>query len=182
MNMGNKKILSIISAILIIVGVSICFCVAIFSNQEVEVRIERAGVCNPLKPVKDKEVKTDSDTKKKLAKYWKNTDKNIQPDANEMVDTLVGDYKLFVEDDEILFNLDLSYVSFNGKYVLISNEFIGYLSDVVRENDKNLRVDEEVPDVEDIENDLGEGECCSCCPDLKPGEACIEMCCPCSDK
>ena len=73
--MKNKKVLAIVSTILIVVGVSICFGVAIFSNQDVEVRIERAGVCNPLKPVKDKEVKTDEDTKKQLAKYWKKTDK-----------------------------------------------------------------------------------------------------------
>ncbi|MGN1372359.1 MAG: hypothetical protein ACI4XM_08825 [Candidatus Coprovivens sp.] len=25
-----------------------------------------------------------------------------------------------------------------------------------------------------------EGGCCSCCPDLKPGESCIALCCPCS--
>lgn len=28
-----------------------------------------------------------------------------------------------------------------------------------------------------VENNSG---CCSCCPDLKPGESCIEECCPCN--
>ena len=136
--MESKKILKIVSIILIIVGVSICFGVAVFGAQDIEVRIERAGVCNPLKPVKDKEVQTDEKTKKQLAKYWKKTDKEEAPNRNEVVDSLVGDYKLFIGEDEILFNLDLGYVSYNGKYVDISDEFIDYLSKYVRENDKNL--------------------------------------------
>lgn len=143
MNMKNKKILSIIGIIIFIVGVSVCFGVAMFSYSNVEVRIERAGVCNPLKPVKDKEVKTDKDTKKKLAKYWKKTDTEKKPNNNELVDTLVGDYKLFVGEDTILFNLDLGYVSYNGKYVDITDEFTKYISDYVRKNDKNLEENKE---------------------------------------
>lgn len=135
----NKKVLVIIAIILFVVGVGTCFGVAIYNSNNVEVRIERAGVCNPLKPVKDKEVKTDKDTKKKLAKYWKKTDKEIGPAVNELADSLVGDYKLFVGEDTILFNLDLGYVSYNGKYVDISEEFIDYLSKYVRENDMNLK-------------------------------------------
>ena len=88
--MESKKILKIVSIILIIVVVSICFGVAIFSSQDIEVRIERAGVCNPLKPVKDKEVQTDEDTKKQLAKYWKKTDKEVAPKDKEVVASLVG--------------------------------------------------------------------------------------------
>ena len=174
--MKGKNILLIIAAILIVVGVGICISVAIFNNQDVEVRIERAGVCNPLKPVKDKEVKTDDDTKKKLAKYWKKTDKDVEPKANEIVDSLVGDYKLFVGEDEILFNLDLNYVSYNGKYVSISDEFIKYLSQYVRENDTKLQEDTE----KDKNPAFSDGdECCSCCPDLKPDEVCIDACCEC---
>ena len=174
--MKGKNILLIIAVILIVVGVGICISVAIFSSQDVEVRIERAGVCNPLKPLKDKEVPTDEKTKKKLAKYWKKTDKEKGPDRNELVDSLVGDYKLFVGEDAILFNLDLGYVSYNGKYVDISDEFIEYLSSYVRENDKNLKEDEEKK--KKPEFSTGD-ECCSCCPDLKPGEACIDACCEC---
>lgn len=176
MNMKDKKILIIISIILAIVGVSICFGVAIFSAQDIEVRIERAGVCNPLKPVKDKEVKTDDDTKKKLAKYWKKTDKDNEPKDSEVVDSLVGDYKLFIGEDEILFNLDLNYVSYNGKYVSISDEFIKFLSEYVRENDTKLKEEETVK--KPVPSDGN--ECCSCCPDLKPGESCVALCCECS--
>jgi hypothetical protein len=176
--MESKRILKIVGVILIVLGVSICFGVAIFSSQDIEVRIERAGVCNPLKPVKDKEVQTDEDTKKQLAKYWKKTDKEVAPSDKEVVDSLVGDYKLFIGEDEILFNLDLGYVSYNGKYVDISDEFIEYLTDYVKEHDKNLKKDDEKDKTPIDDNE----ECCSCCPDLKPGEACIEMCCPCGDK
>lgn len=174
--MKDKKILIIIAILLVVVGVSICFGVAIFSSSNLEVRIERAGVCNPLKPVKDKEVKTDEDAKKKLAKYWKKTDKENAPKDSEIVDSLVGDYKLFIGEDEILFNLDLGYVSYNGKYVDISDEFVEYLSDYVRENDAKLKEDKEEPK-ESVPSD-GD-ECCSCCPDLKPGESCIALCCEC---
>lgn len=175
--MKSKSVLKIVSIILIVLGVGICFATAILSNQDVEVRIERAGVCNPLKPVKDKEVTTDKKTKKELAKYWKKTDKDDAPKDSDIVDSLVGDYKLFVGEDEILFNLDLSYVSYNGKYVDISDEFIEYLSDYVRENDKNL---EEIKEPEKNPGKGDSGDCCSCCPDLKPGESCIALCCPCN--
>ena len=139
MIMKNKKVLILVAIVLVVVGVGTCFGVAIYNSNNVEVRIERAGVCNPLKPVKDKEVKTDKETKKALAKYWKKTDKEKGPELTELVDSLVGDYKLFVGEDTILFNLDLGYVSYNGKYVDISDEFIEYLSSYVRENDKNLK-------------------------------------------
>lgn len=174
--MKDKKIMMIIAILLVVVGVGICISVAIFNNQDVEVRIERAGVCNPLKPVKDKEVKTDDETKKQLAKYWKKTDKDNEPKDSEVVDSLVGDYKLFVGEDEILFNLDLGYVSYNGKYVDISDEFIKYLSEYVRENDTKLKEEQEKTK-EPVPSD-GD-ECCSCCPDLKPGESCIALCCEC---
>lgn len=174
--MKDKKIMMIIAILLVVVGVGICISVAIFNNQDVEVRIERAGVCNPLKPVKDKEVKTDDETKKQLAKYWKKTDKDNEPKDSEVVDSLVGDYKLFIGEDEILFNLDLGYVSYNGKYVDISDEFIKYLSEYVRENDAKLKEEPEKTK-EPVPSD-GD-ECCSCCPDLKPGESCIALCCEC---
>ena len=174
--MKNKKVLIIVGVVLLILGISVCFGVAVFGSADVEVRIERAGVCNPLKPVKDKEVKTNKDTKKRLVKFWKKTDKEKQPDSNKLVDSLIGDYKLFVGDDEILFNLDVSYVSYNGKYVDISDEFMEYLSDYVKNNDSKLKEAEEK--TKDPVPSNGE-ECCSCCPDLKPGETCIDLCCEC---
>ena len=175
--MENKNILLVISILLIIVGVGICFGVSIFAVEDLDVSIERAGVCNPLKPVKDKEVKISDKEEDKLQKYWKNTDKDKAPSYEEVIDSLVGDYKLFVGEDTILFNLDLGYVSYNGKYVDISDEFIDYLSELVRENDIYLEDEEEKNTTPKPSNG---DECCSCCPDLKPGESCIALCCECS--
>lgn len=174
--MKIRNILLVVLVLIAIVVVGICISVVIFGSQDVDVRIERAGICNPLKPVKDKEVPTDKNTKKELAKYWKKTDKKEGPDRNELVDSMIGDYKLFVDEDTILFNLDIGYVSFNGKYVDISDDFIKYLSDYVKENDVNLKKEEPI-----ISNEpTTDKDCCSCCPDLKPGESCIDACCPCN--
>lgn len=174
--MKNKKVLLVISILLIIVGVGIYFGVSIFASEDLDVSIERAGVCNPLKPVEDKEVKISDKEEEKLQKSWKKTDKDKAPSHDEVVDSLVGDYKLFVGEDTILFNLDLGYVSYNGKYVNISDEFIEYLSQLVRENDIYL-VDEEENSTTPKSSD---DECCSCCPDLKPGESCTALCCECN--
>jgi hypothetical protein len=126
--MEKNKVLRVISILLVVFGVGICFGVSIFTSEKLDVTIERAGVCNPLKPVKDKEVKISDKEEKKLQKFWEKTDKTKAPSHEEAVDSLVGDYKLFVGEDTILFNLDLGYVSYNGKYVDISDDFIDYLS------------------------------------------------------
>ncbi len=172
--MKDKKVLFIVAIILFLAGISICFGVAIFYKEDVIVRIERAGVCNPLKPAKEKEVKINEEIEDKLAEYWNDTDKEKAPIDEEVIDAMVGDYKLFVGEDTILFNLDLGYVSFNGKYVDITDDFIQYLSNVVRDNDTILK--EELKEKDTLEDN----ECCSCCPDLKPGESCIDACCPCN--
>ena len=170
--MNNKKVLFVVSGLLVLIGVCICFGVAIFTKEEVEVRIERAGVCNPLKPVEEKEVKITDEDKRTLRLYWEDTDKEIEPEANEFVDSLIGDYKLFVGEDTILFNLNIGYVSYNGKYVDISDDFTSYITELVEENDTELEDDEDSDDNE---------ECCSCCPDLDEDEVCIDACCPCSE-
>ena len=68
--MKDNKILIIVAVLLCVIGVSTCFAVGVFSPKEdLEVRIERAGVCNPLKPVEDKSLKISDKEKKKLQKY-----------------------------------------------------------------------------------------------------------------
>ena len=168
--MKNKKVLMIVAIICFVLGVGTCFAVAIlsFGREDLEVRIERAGVCNPLKPVEEKELSISDEEAKKLGKYWSDTNKDKTPGDDEVCDCIIGDYKLFVGEDEILFNLDLGYVSFGGKEVDISDEFHKYLSKVVKENDIELN------------KETDEEKCCSCCPDAKPGETCIDACCPCS--
>ena len=134
--MKNKKILIIVAVLLFVVGISTCFAIAVFTSKEdLEVRIERAGICNPLKPVEEKTLDISDKVEDKLQKYWKDTDKSKGPGANELCDCVIGDYKLFVGEDEILFNLDLGYVLYNGKFVDLSDEFYMYLTKITKDSD-----------------------------------------------
>ncbi len=77
----------------------------------------------------------------------------------EMVDlAILGKYALVVEGKTIWFDDFEGYAMYDGNLVKLS--------------DKTL---------ENISMNLKETEgCCSCCPDLKPGEVCIELCCSCT--
>ena len=138
--MKNKNVLMIIAVICFVLGVGTCFAVAIlsFGREDLEVRIERAGVCNPMKPVDEKILPITEKIENKIQKYWEDTNKDKTPGIDEVCDCIIGDYKIFVGEDEILFNLDLGYVSFNGKEVDISDDFYEYLNKVIKENDKEL--------------------------------------------
>jgi len=140
--MNNKRIVMIIAIICFVLGVGTCFAVAIMTFKEdekdLEVRIERAGVCNPMKPVEEKTLPISEEIEDKIQDYWKKTDKDKAPGVDEVCDCIIGDYKIFVGEDEILFNLDLGYVSFNGEEVDISDGFHKYLNKVITENDKEL--------------------------------------------
>ena len=57
-------------------------------------------------------------------------------------------------DDYVTYNTE----NFAGQIMVLSEEMQGILSKYIKSND----------------------ECCSCCPDSKPGEVCIDVCCPCS--
>lgn len=177
--MKDNKILIIVAVLLCVIGVSTCFAVGVFSPKEdLEVRIERAGVCNPLKPVEDKSLKISDKEKKKLQKYWEDTDKTKSPSVNELCDCVIGDYKLFVGEDEILYNLDIGYVLYEGNFIDVSDEFHSYLTKVTKDNDIKVEEDKEEESPK-INTDPDSSECCSCCPDLKPGESCIAVCCEC---
>ena len=177
--MKDKKILINVAVLLCVIGVSTCFAVGVFSSKEdLEVRIERAGVCNPLKPVDEKSLKISDKEKKKLQKYWEDTDKTKSPGVNELCDCVIGDYKLFVGEDEILYNLDIGYVLFDGNFVDISDEFHSYLAKVTKDNDIKEVADDEV---DSPKISTGSDECCSCCPDSEPGDICIDACCECID-
>ena len=142
--MKNKKVFIVVAVLLFAVGISGCFAVAIFSvHQDLEVRIERAGVCNPLKPVKEKSLNISDNEEDKLQKYWEDTDKSKAPAVNELCECVIGDYKLFVGEDEILYNLDFGYVLYDGNFVDISDEFHRYLAKVTKDNDIKDEADDE---------------------------------------
>ena len=79
---------------------------------------------------------------------------------------IFGEYVLDIEGEVILFDKEIGYVSYRGEIIEISSEFSKYLSSIIRANESVV-----VPG-------LGNG-CCSCCPELKPGESCIAKCCDC---
>ncbi len=69
-------------------------------------------------------------------------------------------YLLVVDDKNIYFDSFNGYAEYNGNIVLLDKELFQLLSSyMVKKSDSD--------------------ECCSCCPDLKPGESCIAMCCSC---
>ncbi len=68
-------------------------------------------------------------------------------------------YLLVVDDKYIYFDSFNGYAEYNGNIVFLGKELFLLLSESMVEK--------------------YDGGCCSCCPDLKPGESCIQMCCPC---
>lgn len=70
-------------------------------------------------------------------------------------------YYLYIDGDVIGIDKLDEYVSYNASasHIMMLNQ---EMRDILKQY---IRTDE---------------ECCSCCPDLKPGESCITMCCPCS--
>lgn len=147
----NKKVMGIIGLVLVVVGVCVFFCVSVFFKEDVEVKIERGGICNPLNPVSDKIVKISDKEKKKILDYWKDIDLDKEPEATELCDCLVGDYKLFIGDKVILFNLDLGYVSIDSKNIDIDDDFLDYIVKIVKKNDSAL-VDDS-PEINDEDKD-----------------------------
>ena len=90
------------------------------------------------------------------------TIKPLQP--HEYVNLMiVGQYYLIVDDTILYFDDFPGYIMKieDNSYEMsnMSNEFIEVM--------KKYIVDESA-------------ECCSCCPDAKPGDVCISMCCPCN--
>lgn len=106
-----------------------------------------------------KEIKISKDDKNMIRKLWSLQD---QTESSIYVDSLSSNY-LYIDDAVITIDSYLMYASYNDegiiKTIMLSDEFIKLL-------EKYISVPTE--------------ECCSCCPDLKPGESCIAMCCPCS--
>lgn len=94
----------------------------------------------------------------------KNVLKSLMQDINydvpEMNLVIATNYLLVVENTYIYIGNFDRYAMIDGKLVILPDEMVEILKSY-------LTIDTE--------------ECCSCCPDLEPGGACIEMCCPCSE-
>lgn len=78
-------------------------------------------------------------------------------------------------------NIDL-YI--DGKYLIIVDDKKIYLDDFngyAMYNGEVVKLNEEVLNMLSRYTGIKDDECCSCCPDLKPGESCIALCCPCGN-
>ena len=167
--MKNRKGLLGISSILFVFGVSLCFGVALAGDDtdtEVpEISLFNFGAYNVTREEKVS-FNLDEEQEKTLIRLWKKTNKNKKPSSSDYVREIIGDYVLFVGQDEIYFNVGVNYVYYNDRYVAIDDEFVTFLKSIVAEEPKYSE----------------DGtECCSCCPDLKEGESCIAACCKCSN-
>ena len=87
--------------------------------------------------------------------------KELQP--HEYVNLMIlGEFYLIVDNTILCFDDFPGYIMKNNKMAYMSDEFIAILSKYINNDGPILN------------------DCCSCCPDLKPGGACIDMCCPCN--
>lgn len=162
--MGNRKILLIIAGSLIVVGVAICFIVGI--GESFKCDCAKNDDCKNInKPVEENDV----------------YEATVIDMGLDLAHSVTFDYNVIEALDTNLGALDLAIA---GKYLLIfDNEFIWlddfngyaiYHNDIVGLDDKTVKLLKQVLEFRD-----DNGDCCSCCPDLKPGESCIALCCPC---
>lgn len=105
-----------------------------------------------------------SDDDIRLIRQYFNDVKEL-PEPNNLAIAL--DYMLVVDDINIYFDDLDGLAMLENKMVVLPENLINILH-------KYLNIDKK------LEND-NDNECCSCCPDLKPGESCIALCCPCAD-
>lgn len=163
--MEKRKILLLVFGILIVIGVAICLFVAVTNSFK----------CNCKKSDDESEIVEEH---KEENNTYEGTIIDMELDLAYPV-TFV--YNVIDSLDTSLGSLDLAI---KGKYLLIvDGEFIWlddfngyamYHNDIVGLNDQTLKI------ISRAFKPYDNGECCSCCPDLKPGESCIALCCPCN--
>ena len=161
--MQNKKLLFSIGIGIFVIGLFICFTVAIFSSFNARDG-QNGEVIEKHENIELKGVVIDSLTKKTYKINYHEHFYSLLGDDNRVALAIIGNY-YFVFGQEVIFFDDLGgYGFYNGELVLFSDEFLKILK-------QNINVGKD--------NGLDDGDCCSCCPDLKPGESCIALCCPC---
>lgn len=102
--------------------------------------------------------------RRQIIEYWNGTDKNKI--INKTVSMDAVSYLFVLGNNDVTFGYieGKDYVYYNGQGLYVERKVRDYLAKVV-----------------DSLVNPGDPECCSCCPDLKPGEYCIDACCPCAD-
>lgn len=100
----------------------------------------------------------DNDGKNQIRNIWANHSKETMT----MNLAIMLQYYLYIDGDVIGIDQIDDYVSYNASASHI------------------MTLNQEMRDIlKKYTNNSGD-ECCSCCPNLKPGESCIDLCCPCS--
>ncbi len=103
-------------------------------------------------------IEIDDDGKNQIRSIWSNHSKETMT----MNLAILLQYYLYIDGDVIGIDELDDYVSYNAaaSHVMMLNQ---EMRDILNNYIKNSG-----------------DECCSCCPNLKPGESCIDLCCPCS--
>lgn len=113
---------------------------------------------------KAKAIELTDDVKNEIRDAWGRNDKT---ELTMNLAIILG-YVLYIDGDVIGMDDIDGYVSYNGKaagnFIILSQEMKDILNNKVFSR-----------------NNSGNDDCCSCCPNLQPGEVCIDMCCPCSN-
>ena len=90
-----------------------------------------------------------------------------------MIKNIIEDKKYDIYEIELaIFPKYLLVIGSEKIYLEDIDDYAMYGSSIVKFDDKLFSIISKY-----LKN---EGGCCSCCPDLKPGESCIALCCPCS--
>lgn len=105
---------------------------------------------------KAKMIEIDDAGKDEIRNIWTNHSKETMT----MNLAIILQYYLYIDGDVIGIDQIDDYVSYNAAASHI------------------MMLNQEMRDA--LKKYIKDDECCSCCPDLKPGEFCIDMCCPCS--
>lgn len=160
--MSKQKILLFIAIALIVVGVSVCVIVGITSSFDCDC----AKSDDDCKIVEKEELYGGTIIDMELDLAYPVTFNYSVVDALDMSSAnlelaIQGRYLLVIDGKNIWFD------DFNG--------YAMYENDIVRVDDETLRI---LSHAFDRNNN---GGCCSCCPDLQPGESCITLCCPCGE-
>ena len=102
--------------------------------------------------------------RRQIIEYWNGTNKNKIIKQTVSMDAV--SYLFVLGDNDVTFGYieGKDYVYYNGQGLYVDSKVKNYLAKVVESS-----VTPKEP------------ECCSCCPDLKPGEYCNDACCPCAD-
>ncbi len=103
-------------------------------------------------------IEIDDEGKNEIRSIWTNHNKETMT----MNLAVMLQYYLYIDGDVVGINEIDDYVSYN------TDSFAGHI----------MQLNQDMQTV--LEKYIVNSDCCSCCPNLQPGEYCIDLCCPCN--